>query len=106
MNIPYLIETDRSEFYPLIVAALTDSGKRLPLVVDLGKKGGYSGVRFVRIGPATPKEFESDIDLVDVTRFPARIRAAATALRDSGFTGDFSIAHSDGRLQIELAKQT
>lgn len=38
--------------------------------------------------------------LPDATRFPARIKAAATALLNCGYEGRFDISHSDGLLTI------
>ena len=99
MKIPHLTQTGRSQFYPLVREALRESGKRWPVVVHFPKSGGYNGAVKVTIGSATEAEFEADLELTDWTRFPARIRAAATAFRDSGRLGSYQVKHNDGTLE-------
>ncbi|HOX02132.1 MAG TPA: hypothetical protein P5555_07225, partial [Candidatus Paceibacterota bacterium] len=70
---------------------------------DLGVGGGYSGFIRVKIEERQAREFEGDWESKDWTRFPARIRAAATALRDTGHFGTFDISHQDGKLRISEA---
>ena len=100
MKIPHLTQTHRSEFYPLIKHALSKAAGKWPVLVTLGKPGGYNGKRKVTITTAREPEFDSDFEADDWTRFPARIRAATTALRDAGLTGTFTIEHKDGDLRI------
>jgi hypothetical protein len=100
MKIPHLTQTHLSKFYPLAKDALTKAAGKWPVLVTLGKPGGYNGEREVAITTAHEPEFESDFEADDWTRFPARIRAAATALRDAGFTSSFLISHKDGELRI------
>jgi hypothetical protein len=57
---------------------------------SVSRKGGYRGSIAVVIGARDEKEFEANVNLVDRTRFPARIRAVATELRDQGLSGVFS----------------
>jgi len=71
-----------------------------PLTVPLGNPGGYSGQASIAIHAANEAEFEAGMELADWTRFPARIRAAATALRDAGRFGTFSVEHEEGTLII------
>lgn len=103
MRIPHLTHPDRSEFYPLVHDALRKLGNQLPLNVSFAKDGGYCGSVKVRIQSSTELEFESDQQLSDWTRFPARIRAACTALRDCGVFGSFRITHQDAQLTIAPA---
>ena len=100
MNVPHLTQSERSEFYPLIREALGQAENRFPLAVPLGKPGGYSGSVTLTISVANEAEFEVDLDMPDWTRFPARIRAAATALRDSGRFGTYHVTHTEGQLII------
>src|SRR5437868_4488549 len=68
--------------------------------------GGYKGQVRVMI-PSAPleetasMEFDTDWKGKDASRFPARIKAAATALRDCGYTGGFIIIHDAGKISIE-----
>lgn len=100
MTVPHLTHTERSEFYPLAYNALRARDVVFPLTVPLGTPGGYCGRVSITIRAATEAEFEADLDLEDWTRFPARIRAAATALRDAGRFGTFFVEHEDGILKI------
>jgi hypothetical protein len=68
--------------------------------------GGYKGDVRVRIRSRKEDEFEVSLDLSDWTRFPARIRAAATEMRDQGFKGAFQIRHDDGVLEIKTSYQS
>jgi hypothetical protein len=103
MRVPHLIETDNSSFYQIVRAALQTHGSLLKGMFsgyDL-QKPGSDGIRIVDISEAP--EFETDwtsSDGIDWSRFPARTRAAATALRDTKHYGRFSIMHQDGRLEI------
>jgi len=100
MNIPHLTHTDRSDFYSQIRESLRQANDVWPLLVPLNKTGGYSGDVTVTIRRTNEAEFEADVELGDWTRFPARIRAAATALRDAGLLGRFEIDHQDGQLTV------
>ncbi|MBM3793883.1 MAG: hypothetical protein FJW31_07395 [Acidobacteria bacterium] len=99
MNIPHLTHTGRSEFYPKIRESLRQANGAWP-VVPLDKTGGYSGDVTIAILHTNEDEVETDVELGDWTRFPARIRAAATALRDAGLRGRFEIDHEDGQLTV------
>lgn len=100
MKIPHLTQTHRSEFYRPVKDALSKAAGKWPVLVTLKKPGGYKGKREVTIVTAREPQFDSDFEGDDWTRFPARIRAAATALRDAGLTGTFTIEHEDGELRI------
>lgn len=68
--------------------------------------GGYNGRVRVTLPSATSEEtvsmeFDTDWRGNDVSRFPARIKAVATVLRDCGYTGRFIIIHDAGKISIE-----
>jgi hypothetical protein len=67
------------------------------------EEGGYAGRVVVTIPAGNPTSFGTDWEGNDETRFPARIKAAATALRDCGCIGRFLVVHADGSLEISCA---
>ena len=67
-------------------------------------EGGYVGRVVVTISPENTTHFLADWRQADETRFPARIKAAATALHRKGCIGEFEIAHENGLLEIRRAK--
>jgi hypothetical protein len=67
--------------------------------VDLGE-GGYDGRVVVTISQQDRSSFGTDWTNSDPTRFPARIKAAATALLNCGCEGAFEVSHADGTLAI------
>lgn len=69
--------------------------------VSLGP-GGYHGNIIVTIRDSDPYYFGTDWESSDPTRFPVRIKAAATALRNCACHGQFEISHLDGALTIRL----
>ena len=72
--------------------------------VDINlKEGGYGGEVVVTIRPNDRTSFGSDWEGADPTRFPARIKAAATALLRCGCDGRFKIWHSNGSLTVRAA---
>jgi len=64
--------------------------------------GGYDAAIRVFISSTNRDAFETNWSSPDPTRFPARIRAAATALRNCGFTGPIEIAHRNGELFVQM----
>lgn len=82
-------------------AKRTDLSRGLPLPVTLGS-GGYHGRVEVVIDSDDAETFGTNWEGTDPTRFPARIRAAATALFNSACFGKFEISHEDGLLEIRL----
>jgi hypothetical protein len=99
MNIPHLVRPEKSKFYPSVIAALRSAGGEWPVHVTLGTEGGYPGDIVVGIEKSAT-EYEASWEGADWTRFPARIRAACTALRDHGCSGCFRITHQEGVLRI------
>jgi hypothetical protein len=103
MEIPHLTNPKRSRFYPLVRAALPNLSKTGTATIDLRADGGYTGECQVDIRNAAESSFEADVELRDWTRFPARVRAACTALRDAGLSGTFRLTHDNGTLTITRA---
>lgn len=103
-EIPYVI---RSGFLPTIEEALN----RLHNLINTGcavqidlEPGGYNGDTIVVISTADAFTFETSWRGQDPTRFPQRIRTAATALHRCGFEGTFHIVHENGVLVICAAR--
>lgn len=71
--------------------------------IDLDKEGGYAGRILVTIRSNDPVYFGTNWEATDPTRFPARIKAAATALLNCGCLGRYEIIHKDGHLEIRTA---
>lgn len=69
------------------------------MYVDLGE-GGYDGRVVITIRQDGGESFVTDWTNPDPTRFPARIKAAATALLNCGYEGMFEVSHADGTLAI------
>lgn len=98
MKIPHL--TRNGSFRPQMrdsVTTLTDCDS---VKISLSPTGGYKGAINVTIGNRKEAEFEAAVELSDSSRFPARIRAACTELRDQECTGPSRITHDDGILTI------
>lgn len=100
MDIPY---ATRSKFLDVCEATIRSGRANLDagssLQIDVGE-GGYVGRTLVQIRPIDPVNFGTDWERDDPTRFPARIKAAATALQRCNCAGSFEISHSDGRIEI------
>ncbi len=109
-SIPYLKQPGTSKFYPVCVEAIQSWDKveddgELEISFD-AEKEGKAGDVFIRIDHSGEKEFSTTWNKSsEWTVFPARIRAAATALRDTVYTGQFRIEHESGELTIEPESQ-
>lgn len=103
MNLKYAV---RSSFVEPTTRALLAHGRCVTfdeyVTVELSEEG-YQGSVLVEITELAD-EFLSDWEGKDPTRFPMRIRAAATALRDLGCYGRFRISHTAGHLEIRRAE--
>ena len=100
MDIEYAI---RSQFLDACEATVCEYRAELEAggIVHVAlKEGGYDGRVAVTIHPTDHAIFVTDWEGTDPTRFPARIKAAATALLNCGFEGRFDISHSGGSLTI------
>jgi hypothetical protein len=103
MNLRY---AGRSGFFAAILVALEQHGgcpeQGDPVTVSLSEQG-YDGEIIVEITPDPEDEFMSDWEGSDETRFPARVRAAATVLRDRKCFGRYVVTHAKGLLTIVRA---
>jgi hypothetical protein len=100
MDIPY---STRSKFLNACEAAIRESGAELRtggIVHVHVEEGGYDGRVIGDIRTTSRSVFGTDWERTDPTRFPARIKAAATALLNCGYEGQFEISHSQGDLTI------
>ena len=61
---------------------------------------GYQGNFVVEVNEDADFFLVEDFNNKDISRFPARIKAAATALKFSGYMGKFSVSHKQGILRI------
>lgn len=99
MNIPYI---SRSKFLATCEEVITAQRDQLHSGVEVALvPGGYSGRVSATIRLENPTKFETDWEASDPTRFPARIKAAITALRNCGCSGTFAIVHRNGGLSIK-----
>jgi hypothetical protein len=63
--------------------------------MDLQKGGGYPGENIkITIMQKDIKNFDTDWEFEDWTRFPARIRALATAFKDNWMWGTYLVSHN------------
>jgi hypothetical protein len=103
MNIKF---ASRSSFLIPCKAAIRKCGQKMKdggsISINL-HSGGFKGQICVTIKRSDFKSFGTNWNRSDPTWFPARIKAAATALHDSGYVGRFEITHQDGTLQIRQA---
>jgi hypothetical protein len=65
------------------------------------ESGGYQGNVVVDIRAGDPQSFGTDWTGNDPSRFPARIKAVATALFNCGCCGRYRVSHEDGIIQLE-----
>lgn len=104
MDIKFVI---RSRFLELCEAATSRGWQVLKagksLRVDIAK-GGYNGRVLVTIHPDDSVFFATSWRAKDPSRFPVRIRAATTALRNNGYVGRFEIGHTDGAIEIRAVQ--
>ena len=103
MNIPYVT---RSRFLGVLEKAIRswpeDQGESLQVMLD---GDGYAGCVTVTIRDGDSGPFGTDWEASDPTRFPARIKAAATALFNCGCRGRYEIRYNrnQGSLVIRRA---
>lgn len=102
MDIPYV---DESGFLDPCERAIRqertalDAGQLVRINLD-AEKPGYPGRVIVEVRAGDGSGFGSDFESSDPTRFPARIRAATTALYNCGCWGRFLVTHGEGVLEI------
>jgi hypothetical protein len=94
----------KSRFLPELEHLIRSEPARLgvggALCVGLNQ-GGYQGQITVTIDADDMEYFGTDWSANDPTRFPARVKAAATALRNCNVHGSFLITHDNGVLEIK-----
>ena len=98
MKIPYHVKS--SDLVNIIKNKLSDFKNENVIELQDLDNDGYSGEFEVDIGTDNNDFNVSDYNN-DVTRFPARIRASATALKSLNVLGSFRISHSSGVLKIK-----
>jgi hypothetical protein len=76
---------------------LVDQGEQIQVVME---DGGYPGRVTITVQTGNETTFDTDWEGTDATRFPARIKAAATALLNCGCVGRFAVGHEQGLLVI------
>jgi hypothetical protein len=105
MRIPYLVKRGSflSKFVTWILEYTQELDRGQTITLDLEKPGGYPArdLRIEIVGNDSGF-FETDWEYQDWTRFPARVRALATALRDAQLWGRYQVSHSEG--EVELTK--
>jgi hypothetical protein len=94
----------RSKFLQPVITAIKQqrqdlmSGKQI--AIQLESEEGYNDEYECKVNPKT-SFVTANFDYKDVTRFPARIKAAAIALCIEGFDGTFDISHCSGLVTIK-----
>jgi len=99
MKIPYHINI--SKLVTLIKDQLNDFNGEAEIVLNDAEKDGYIGQFEINIGADNDNFDALDYKNLDITRFPARIKAAATSLKLLNFFGCFRISHKNGVLNIK-----
>jgi len=69
------------------------------IVINFSESGGYNGEIIVNI-KELKTSFSTFWENTDPTRFPARIKAVATALKEKKCFGAYKITHNNGELTI------
>lgn len=101
-QIPY---PNKSKFYPIIKDYILNldntkqDGIDIKIELPESEPDGYRGEYTVKIDSVQPF-FETDFKNKDITRFPARIKATALALKESNNIGEFYISHEKGIITI------
>lgn len=100
MQIAYVTRSKFLNVYSDAISAHSDTLNNGGTLEIQSGAGGYAGRVEVELTPTRPDGFTAFWNGADPTRFPARIRAAATALKDCGFMGRFLITHKQGTISI------
>lgn len=99
MEIRYNVR--RSSFYNQLAVAI-DESQRLtrPVTVELGGRGLTRGDVLIRVTADRPDVFLTDWEGSDQSWFSARLRAAATVIRDLKLYGDDRGSHRADTLNL------
>ena len=106
MKINYLVRTKGTKLYPEIRPWIDANRGRISRGARVLKsfawpEPGYSARNLlIVIDAPTDNEFQTSSAGDDPTRFPARIRALATALRDAGLPGVYCVSHEWGEIVL------
>jgi len=103
MKIPYHLKN--SDLVNFIKNNLLDFKNLNVIKLKDLETDGYSGEFEIDVSTDDNVFNVSDYNNNDTTRFPARIRAAATALKLSNLLGRFRISHDSGILKINLFRK-
>jgi hypothetical protein len=103
--------SEPSWYGPLIEAALKKapdalaSGDLVTITVPihLATKRGFERTVTITLD-SDPESFDTDTSNRDPSRFGGRFRAAATALRDLGYSGAFRLESAGQTLSIQILK--
>ena len=103
MLIPHLVR--QGSFRPKLskwIGQVKDQIKKGSIVqTDLQKAGGYPGANVkITIMQDNIRDFDTDWEYEDWTRFPERIRALATALQDNWMWGTYLVSYNDGIIKL------
>lgn len=107
MNIEFLKQEGRfrSIIRQQIVNNIESLTNGIELDIPMSDSVGYEAEKIkVKISNDS-KEFFTDWENQDPTRFPARIKAAATALKDCDLLGEFEISYKDGMIIIQHVRE-
>jgi hypothetical protein len=97
----------KSSFRAPIEAAIRESGRLArPIEVNLGPRGLERNDVLIVIDPGDSATFGTDWEGTDPSWFSARLRAAATVLRDQGLPGRYRASHCDGVLTLRAEQRT
>lgn len=89
----------QSSFYPALEAALRDWKDQSQAIQVRLPSGGYERDLRFTVAPGDRYTFQSTWKGAE-KRFSARLRAAATVLRDLGLTGEYHALHRDGIISL------
>jgi len=99
----------RSKFLEDCVEAITKNKNALfqgiPISITFSS-GGYNGEIKITIEKTDSISFQTDWVSSDPSRFPARIRAVASALFRQNCFGDYLISHYSGTITIRYLKSS
>ncbi|MGC6455951.1 MAG: HNH endonuclease [Coraliomargaritaceae bacterium] len=98
MHIPY--NKVESRFSPLLVEKLNALRVSRNVTINLSEEKGYPAKLQITLVSTNQVTFETNFTQKDPTRFPARIKAVATELRNQGIFGSFLVSHKDGIIEI------
>ena len=93
----------RSQFTNICINAIEEQSQELLNGNEIRiflKNGGYDNKIIVEIDNNDKVFFDTNWNNLDPTRFPARIKATATALLHLNHIGKFEISHNNGLLII------